>query len=274
MATQVAGGAGLLIAVYDYLGYNTVAYMGAELRRPGRVMPRAIIISIAAIMVIYLAMNIGVLGVLPWQKVAKTTSVASLAVTHNWGRPAADVVPILILVTAMASVFAGLLGGSRVPFHAARERLFFSVLGRLHPKHDFPHISLLLMGVITAAGSFFTLTTIINVLLAVIIWVQAIAQIVALTVLRRRQPGLLRPYRQWLYPLPSLGALAGWLYVYASATVSALIWSSAWLVAGVIAYLCWARYHHHWPFGQKQVREAFLQAQQEHPDGAAWPNAA
>lgn len=79
----------------------------------------------------------------------------------------------------------------------------------LHPKYDFPHVSLLVMGLITAAGSFFTLTTVSNVLLAVIIWVQAVAQIAALTVLRRRQPGLHRPYRQWLYPLPSLVALAG-----------------------------------------------------------------
>jgi amino acid transporter len=255
-------GAGLLIAIYDYLGYNTVAYMGGELRNPGRVMPRAIIYSIFAIMVIYLTMNIGVVGVLPWPKVAHSSSVASLAVTHNWGRPAADAVTILILITAMASVFAGLLGGSRVPYHAARERLFFSVFGRLHPKYDFPHVSLLVMGLITAAGSFFTLTTVINVLLAVIIWVQAVAQIVALTVLRRRQPGLRRPYRQWLYPLPSLAALAGWLYVYASATVTALVWSSVWLAAGIAAYLGWARYHHSWPFGPRQIREAWLDQQQ------------
>ncbi len=269
-------GAGLLIAIYDYLGYNTTAYMGGELRNPGRVIPRSIIISIIAIMAIYLVMNIGVLGVLPWPEVAHSTSVASLVITHNWGRGAADVVTVLILVTAMASVFAGLLGGSRVPYHAAREGLFFGVFGRLHPRFDFPHVSLLVMGLITAVGSFFTLTTVINVLLAVIIWVQAIAQIVALTVLRRRQPSLHRPYKQWLYPVPSLAALAGWLYVYASATVTALIWSTVWLAAGVVAYLAWARYNQDWPFGPKEVREAFLDAQQAHPDqatvqrGAQW----
>src|SRR6202012_1283746 len=112
-----------------------------------------------------------------------------------------------------------------------------------HPKYHFPHVSLLVMGLITAVGSFFTLTTVINVLLAVIIWVQAGAQIVALAVLRRRQPGLVRPYKQWLYPLPSLAALAGWLYVYASATVTALIWSTVWLPAGGAAYFCLGREH-------------------------------
>ena len=251
-------GAGLLIAIYDYLGYNTTAYMGGELRDPGRVLPRSIIISIGAIMVIYLALNIGVVGTLPWPEVAHSTSVASLAVTHNWGRPAADVITGLILVTAMASVFAGLLGGSRVPFHAAREGLFFGVFGRLHPRYDFPHVSLLVMGLITAVGSFFTLTTVINMLLAVIIWVQAVGQIVALTVLRRRQPGLPRPYRQWFYPLPSLAALAGWLYVYASATSNAIVLSVVWVAAGVVAFLGWARYHRQWPFGPKVIQESFL----------------
>ena len=63
-------GAGLLIAVYDYLGYNTVAYLGDELKDPGRTMPRAIIYSIVGIMAIYLFLNVGVVGVVPWQQVA------------------------------------------------------------------------------------------------------------------------------------------------------------------------------------------------------------
>ncbi len=74
------------------------------------------------------------------------------------------------------------------PRRRRHEDVYSRPNGRLHPKYDFPHVSLLVMGLITAAGSFFTLTTVINVLLAVIIWVQAVAQIAALTVLRRRQP--------------------------------------------------------------------------------------
>ncbi len=127
------------------------------------------------------------------------------------------------------------------------------------------------MGLVRAAGSFFSLTTVINVLLAVIIWVQAVAQIVALTVLRRRQSGLHRPYRQRLYPLPSLAALAGWLYVYASATVTALVWSTVWLAAGAVAYLGWARCRRSWPFGTKEIHEEFLEAQRRHPDRAPSP---
>jgi amino acid transporter len=164
-------------------------------------------------------------------------------------------------VTAFGSIFAGLLGGSRVPYNAARDGLFFRAFGRLHPRHHFPHVALLVMGLITAAGTFFSLSTVINVLLAVFVIVQAIAQVVALTVLRRRQPELRRPYRQWLYPLPSLAALAGWIYVYTSSGNTPIIFSLVVLAAGLLAFAAWARFERQWPFGPKVVEEQFLDAQ-------------
>jgi amino acid transporter len=262
-------GSGLIIAIYDYLGYYTTAEMADELANPGRVLPRSIMYSIGAMMLIYLALNIGVIGTMPWQRVAKSTSVASAVVTQNWGHAAAQVVTVLVLITAFASVFAGLLGGSRLPFNAARDRVFFRVFGRLHPKHDFPHVALLVLGLITAAGSFFSLTTVINLLLAVTVLVQSVAQIVALTVLRRRQPTLRRPYKQWLYPLPSLVALAGWAYVYASATGVSLIGSVVWIGAGVIAYVIWARLNRAWPFAPPEIREEYLDEQRAAAAGQA-----
>jgi amino acid transporter len=260
-------GAGLIIAIYDYLGYNTTAYMADELKDPGRVLPRSIIYSILGMMVFYLALNIGVVGVVPWHVVARSTSVASLVVTTNWGHGAADVVTVLILITAFASVLAGLLGGSRVPYNAARDGVFFAAFGRLHKRGGFPHVALIVLGVITAIGSFFTLTTVIDMLTAVIVIVQAVAQIVALTVLRRRQPGLPRPYRQWLYPVPSLAALAGWIYVYASAGRLPIELSVAWVAAGIVAYVVWARIRGAWPFGPRQVNEAYLALQRRSPAG-------
>ena len=187
-------GAGLLIAVYDYLGYNTTAYMGDELKNPGRTMPRVdhLLDHRRSWSSTWRSTSASSASC-PWQQVARSTSVASLAVTHSWGHTAADIVTVLIVVTAFASVFAGLLGGSRVPFNAARDRVFFGVFGRLHPRHGFPHVALLVMGVITAAGSLLDLTTVINMLTTVAVLVQSIAQIVALTVLRRRQPSCAGP---------------------------------------------------------------------------------
>ncbi|MDQ2873698.1 MAG: APC family permease [Actinomycetota bacterium] len=250
-------GAALVLTIYDYLGYDTTAYMGDEMRNPGRVIPRSIVLSILAVMVLYLALEVGVLGAVPWQHIVRSSSVASLVIQGAWGKAAADAVTALIVITAFASVFTGLLGGSRVPYNAAHDGVFFKSFGKLHPRYRFPHVALIVMALITIIGSFFTLATVINMLTAVIVIVQAVAQIAALTVLRRRQPDLPRPYRQWLYPLPSLAALAGWIYVYGSAGRTSIILSCAWLAAGIIAYLIWARFMHAWPFGQKRFWEAY-----------------
>lgn len=156
-------------------------------------------------------------------------------------------------------MFAGLLGGSRVPYNAARDKLFLPWFGRLHPRLHFPTAGLYAMGVITAIGTLFTLTDVISMLTAVFVLVQSIAQIVALTVLRRRQPNLPRPYKMWLYPLPSLVALAGWVYIYKSAGGRQIVLSICWLAAGTIAYLIWARLERIWPFGPTEIKETFAE---------------
>jgi amino acid transporter len=253
-------GAGLIIGIYDYLGYNTTAYMGAEIRNPGRVIPWSIIISVLGIMLLYLALNIGVMGAVAWQDVAKSSSIASLVLEQVWGKGVSSVVTALIIITAFASVFTGLLGGSRVPYNAARDGVFLRQFGKLHPRYQFPHIALIVMCAITAIGSFFDLSTVISMLIAVIVLIQGLGQVVALTVLRRRQPNLKRPYRMWLYPLPSIIALVGWVYVYYASGLLPILLSIAWVAAGVVAYLLWARFvEHTWPFGPKEIKEEYLE---------------
>ena len=270
---------GLTVGIYDYLGYNTTAYMGAELKDPGRVLPRSIIYSVLGIMVIYLAMQIGVLGVVPWQQMLvpgspAANSVAAVVLETAWGKGTADVITVLILITAVASVFTGLLGGSRVPFNSARDKVFFRRYGDLHPRHRFPVWGVLTMGVVTALGFYLSrhigtssktppLTVLISLLTTVMVIIQALSQIAAVTVLRKRQPNLKRPYKMWLYPLPSLIALVGWVTVYGFADrnspgVHPIEWSLAWVALGVAVFLVWAKLERTWPFGDKDIREDYL----------------
>ncbi|MGW4243440.1 APC family permease [Nocardia sp. NPDC004722] len=270
---------GLTIGIYDYLGYNTSAYIGAELKDPGRVLPRSIIYAVLAVMVIYLCMQIGVLGVIDWHDMLDSNNVASQSVASavlekTMGKGAANVVTVLILITAFASVFTGLLGGSRVPFDAARDGVFFKSFGRLHPRHEFPMLGLIVMGVITAAGFVFArhvgtsathppLAVLISLLTTVMVIVQAFAQIAAVAVLRRRQPNLARPYKMLLYPLPMIVAGIGWAVIYgyadkANPGVHPIEWSLAWTALGLVAFLGWSRLEKTWPFGPKQIREEYL----------------
>lgn len=248
---------GLTIGIYDYLGYNTSAYLAGEVDQPGRVIPRSIIFSILGILAIYLLMQVGVLGVVDWHRMldpnsAAYKSVASVVLSETWGATAANVVTVLILITALASVFAGLLGGSRVPYEAARDKVFFQAFAKVHARHEFPTYGLLSMGVLTSIGFMIgrlsDLTTLIQLLTTVMILVQSVAQIIALFVLRKNQPHLKRPYAMWLYPLPAVIALVGWVYIYMASNHNApgaypIQWSLVWLLVGGGAYLLWARTH-------------------------------
>ncbi|TDP97844.1 APC family permease [Labedaea rhizosphaerae] len=250
-------GAGLIVAVYDYLGYNTTAYLGAELRDPGRTLPRSIITAILGIMTLYFLFQLGVLGVLPADKIQSSPYFASTVLEMTWGSTAAKIFTVTIVITAFGSVFAGLLGGSRVPYEAARDKVFLPVFARLHPRMNFPTLGLFAMGVITAVGSLFTLTDVINAALAVLVLIQGIAQVAALVVLRRRQPHLRRPYKMWLYPVPAIIVLVGWVYIYKSANWQSIWLSLIWLVIGGVAFLIWAGAEHTWPFGPKEINEQY-----------------
>ena len=122
-------GAGLVIGIYDYLGYFTTAYMGDELRDPGRTMPGSIIISVIAMMFVYL---LSTSACLAWCRGRKSPHRSPSP--RWWSSAAGDIVAaavmtVLIIVTAFASVFTGLLGGSRVPYQAAHERCSFPCSG-------------------------------------------------------------------------------------------------------------------------------------------------
>jgi len=271
-------GGALIVAVYDYLGYNTTAYMAGELRDPGRTIPRSIVWSILGMMVIYFVMNVGILGVVDWHKaIIKGTPehdrIASVVLETNWGPAMAKLFTALIIVTASGSLITGLLGASRVPYNAARDKVFIPFFGRLHPRAAFPHVALVAMGLITFISTFFDLNFVITVLTAVMVLVQCVSQIAALIVLRMRQPNLPRPYRMFLYPIPAVLALLGWAYIYLASPKAEVndapvgwivIWLSlGWVALGVAAFLIWAAVEKTWPFGPKEIREEFLEAQRE-----------
>jgi amino acid transporter len=249
-------GAATSIGVYDYLGYYETCYIGDEVRNPGRVVPRSILLSLAAAAVIYLSMNLSMIGVLPWRSIvaapgADPAPVGSLFVQKIWGSRAAWIFTVLVLWTTFGSIFTLALGYSRVPYAAARDGCFFPAFGRPHATKDFPHLGVILVVGLSVAFSFIGLGTLIYALLALRILVQFIAQIGALMLLRRARPDMPRPFRLWLYPLPALAALGGWCFVFVTTERKLQLGAIAALAAGVAAFLIWTRRTGAWPFQRK-----------------------
>ena len=247
-------GAASRIGVYDYLGYYDVCYIGDEVQNPGRVIPRSILLSTVAVALIYVAINFSIIGVVPWRDFVPAEShphsnfVVSIFMERIYGARIATVFTAMILWTAFGSVFALLLGYSRVPYAAAKDGYFFSIFARLHPTGGFPYVSLVVLGVLSILAGFVSLGTVIDALITTRILVQFIGQIGAVTLLRRREPNMPRPYRMWLYPLPSLVALLGWVFIFATTPMIVLAFGLGALVLGILCFGAWSWKGRTWPF--------------------------
>ena len=229
-------GSTMLIAMYDYLGYYDICYVGGEVRNPARVIPRSIIYSVLGIAAIYFMTNLSLIAVIPWRQAMHSQFLASEFIEKLYGSRTASVVTVLVLWTALASTFAVLLGYSRIPYAAAVKGHFFKVFARLHPSGRFPHVSLLVMGVLSIVASLWSLDAVISALITSRILIQFIAQIVALGYVRRHRPDLQRPFRMWLYPLPSVIALIGWIYIFVTSGWKYVGFGLLTMLAGVVVY--------------------------------------
>ncbi len=212
-------GAALLVSVYDYWGYYNVNFFAGEVKNPEKTIPRSIMLSIALVAAIYIVMNISILGVIPWQEFVGTANsdarkyVVSVFIERIYGGTAGVIATLLIMITAFASVFSLLLGYSRVPFAAANDGNYFRIFSKVHPEHRFPYVSLLIMGGIAALFCFLKLADVVAALVVIRITIQFLAQIVGLLILRQTRPDIPRPFKMWLYPIPAIVAVIGFLYV-------------------------------------------------------------
>jgi len=255
-------GSALLISVYDYWGYYNVNFFAGEVKEPEKTIPRAIIISIALVAAIYIVMNIAILGVIPWREFADLANsdalrqhMISTLMERLYGTTAGTIATVLIMWTAFASVFSLLLGYSRVPYAAAEDGNYFRIFAKLHETNRFPYVALLTLGGLAAVFCFFRLADIIAAMVVIRILIQFLAQIVGLLILRKTRPDYPRPFRMWLYPVPAVVALVGFLYVMfmRNGFITQLKYAVALILTGVIIYLLRSYKRKEFPFGSDVV---------------------
>src|ERR1700682_1515556 len=242
-------GAAMVSTTYTYWGYYNICHLGGELREPEKNIPRGIFISIVGIAVLYLAMQVSILGVVPWQKAQNSQFLVSTFVETVSGPFAARIATLLVLWIAFASIFSALLGYSRVPYAAALDGNFFTIFARVHPAKKFPHVALLFLGGVAFFSSLlFRLSTVIAAILATRLLVQFIGQAVGVMLLHRRWSADRFPFKMWLYPLPAFLTACGWAALF-WATGPARKWGLLVIALGGAAFLLRAREMRGWPFG-------------------------
>lgn len=235
-AFWIAMGQGSVKTIYSFLGYYNVCHLGGEIVNPQKNIPKSIFISVIGITLLYLCMNLSIVKVIPWQEAAKFDFIVSIFIERIYGFTAAKIATALVLCVAFSSLFAVLLGYSRVPYAAAIDGNFFKPFARLHPTKNFPYVSLLFISGLALIFSFnFSLRGVISAILAMRILIQFIAQALGVVLLRQRKAAASRPFSMWLYPLPVIISILIWIFALI-ATGWYAVWGSLMVLTGLAVY--------------------------------------
>jgi len=172
-----------------------------------------------------------------------------------YGHGAASAISVLVMWTAFASVFSLTLGYSRVPYAAALDGNYFRAFARVHPKYQFPYVSLLALAGVAALFCFLRLADLIAALIVIRIVLQFLVQSIGVIVLRIRRPDLPRPFRMWLYPLPALIAAASFLFILISRKnfLREVRYAGVILVVGLAIYMVRSWRRREWPFNDASL---------------------
>ena len=163
---------------------------------------------------------------------------------------AGQVVTWLIMLTAFSSVFSLLLGYSRLPYAAALDGNYFRAFSRVDEKRRLPNVSLVSLGLVASLACLLRLADLIAALVVIRIMLQFLVQAVGLLLLRATRPDFPRPYRMWLYPVPALLAIAGFVFVLFSRPnfIKEVRYGTLLLLAGLAIYFWRALRLRQWPF--------------------------
>lgn len=231
-----------LKTIYSFLGYYNVCHLGAEIKEPKVNIPKSIFISIAGITVLYLGMQIMILGVLPWQKVAASNFVVSIYFEQIYNSGVAKIATGLVLIIALSSLFSVTLGYSRVPYAAAADGNFFPMFGKIHPTKKFPHVSLLVLGAFAFVFSMlFKMKEVITAIITMRIIIQFLGQAFGVLLWHKNKPKDTRPYKMWLFPIPAIIAIVVWLFILITSPLEFILLACGIIVTGLILYYFWQR---------------------------------
>ena len=197
-------GVAMLAVLFAFDGWIEVTYVGSELRQPERDMPRSIILSTVIVAVLYVGVSLAVLYVLGQGATARSSFVAADAMRVVMGGTGAALITLAVLLSTTGSNNGMIFTSARIPYAMALEGKFFPWAGRLHPRFDAPNAVLVVQGIWTAllaiSGTFLQLAAYV-VFVSFLFYALSCGAVLRL---RRREPGMNRPYRAWGYPVTPL----------------------------------------------------------------------
>jgi APA family basic amino acid/polyamine antiporter len=231
-------GAGVMF--FAYIGFDAVSTAAQEAKNPQRDMPIGILLSLAICTVLYIAVAIVLLGIVPYSKlnVADPLAVGIDATGLTWFSP---ILKVSALFGLFSTMLVTLLGQTRIFYSMSRDGLLPKMFQSVHPTFRTPHVSTILTGSIVAIAAGVLPIRVLSVLVSMGTLLAFVLVCIGILVLRRKSPEIERPFRTpWLPWVPLLGA--GFCLMQMVA-LPATTWERLiiWLVVGMIVYFGYGR---------------------------------
>ena len=239
-----AVGVGMIAVLWSFDGWYGCTNLAGEMRRPGRDLPRGLLLGTAIVTVLYTLINVVYVRTLTASEMAATSRIGESTALVLFGPVGARLINAAVLVSTFGCISSTILYAARIYLPMAQDRVFLPALAQIHPRYKTPAACILAQGVwsvlLTFSGSYEQLYT--YVVFAVVLFHALTGT--AVFVLRRTRPDAERPYRTWGYPVvPAVFVLAS-----AALVLNTLIEKPTeslvglgLLALGVPAYLHWRR---------------------------------
>ena len=237
-------GIALVAVMWAYDGWADLTFVAGEVKDPGRTLPRALIGGVATIVVVYLAINVAYLWVLPMDVMASSALVAADTATRIFGTLGAAIVAALVMLSTFGALNGSMMTGPRIFWAMADEKLFFKPVAAVHPKFRTPHVAITLAAILGVL--YVSIRTFEQLADAFIlgIWPFYALAVAAVFVLRKRHPDAERPYRTVGYPIVPFVFLAASVAMLGNALITeprSTLFCFGAILAGIPVYYFWQR---------------------------------
>jgi APA family basic amino acid/polyamine antiporter len=194
--------AALIATLWAYDGWNDLTMVAGEVRRPERSLPFALIGGLFVVGILFMATNAAIQYILPAAQIAASERPAVAALSVVAGPRGAGFVAAAMALSIFVTLNGTVMSGARIPFAAARDRLFFPQFAHIHPRFQSPSTSLVVQGLLSTVLLLFLSQFQQHFELAVFAeWLFYMLTATTVFVYRRHHPEYARPYRVWGYPL-------------------------------------------------------------------------
>ena len=244
-AAPLAGfGIALVAILWAYDGWADLSFVGGEVKDPQRVLPRALLLGTATVVLLYLGAIAVYWHIVPLDRMAGSPLIAADAAQATMGRSGVVFVSLAIMISTFGTLNGSMMTGPRIFFAMAEDRLFFRRLADVHPRFGTPALCIVLAAVLGVVYVSIRQFADLADQFIIGIWPFYALGVAAVFVLRRRQPATPRPYRVLGYPVVPLLFLLASVYLlgnYMLTEPGIFLWDVLVILSGIPVYAYWRR---------------------------------